>query len=174
MPAARFELAAHVNACQPTSQQNKNPSPRQADATRNKAAILTTALTALIEGEWICLQSPNALDKQCMAAWLDTFCIPCVHQRPVVKVYWTSGDLAQWWLRNLGWPDRHHAHKGRPRSSGGRRRPGRFWQADLVHGSEAEASGLPTRSVSIPCVCLFVCLFVCTFSKLLQAISKSD
>ena len=82
MPAARFELAAHVNACQPTSQQNKNPSPRQADATRNKAAILTTALTALIEGEWICLQSPNALDKQ-----LDTFCIPCVHQRPVVKVY---------------------------------------------------------------------------------------
>ena len=54
-----------VPANQPAEQE---PSPRQADATRNKAAILTTALTALIEGEWICLQSPNALDKQCMAA----------------------------------------------------------------------------------------------------------
>ena len=68
MPAARFELAAHVNACQPTSQQNKNPNPRQLDATRNKAAILTAGLAALIEGEWICLQIPNISNKQCMAA----------------------------------------------------------------------------------------------------------
>ena len=43
MAAARFELAAHV-VCQPDSQQNKNPNPRQPDATRNKAAILTAAL----------------------------------------------------------------------------------------------------------------------------------
>ena len=57
MAAARFELAAHVNVCQPDSQQNKNPSPRQPDATRNKAAILA----ALVEGEWICLRSAKGV-----------------------------------------------------------------------------------------------------------------
>ena len=61
MAAARFELAAHVNVCQPDSQQNKNPNPRQPDATRNKAVILTAALAALIEGEWICLQSAKGV-----------------------------------------------------------------------------------------------------------------
>ena len=61
VPAARFELAAHVNVRQPDSQQNKNPNPRQPDATRNKAAILTAALAALIEGEWICLQSAKGV-----------------------------------------------------------------------------------------------------------------
>ena len=61
MAAARFELAAHVNVCQPDSQQNKNPSTRQPDATRNKAAILTAALAALIEGEWICLRSAKGV-----------------------------------------------------------------------------------------------------------------
>ena len=61
MAAARFELAAHVNVCQPDSQQNKNPNPRQPDATRNKAAILTAALAALIEGEWICLRSAKGV-----------------------------------------------------------------------------------------------------------------
>jgi hypothetical protein len=55
MAAARFELAAHVNVCfQPDSQQNKNPDPRQPDATRNKAAVLIAALAALIEGESAC------------------------------------------------------------------------------------------------------------------------
>ena len=61
MAAARFELAVHVNVCQPDSQQNKNPNPRQPDATRNKAAILIVALAALIEEEWICLQSAKGV-----------------------------------------------------------------------------------------------------------------
>ena len=38
--------------------------------------------------------------------------------------------------------------------------------------------GLPNEFVDLQCldsgVCLFVCLFVCAFSKLLQAIPKSD
>ena len=50
MAAPRFELAAHVNV-------HKNPNARQPDATQNKAAILTAALVALIEGECICLQN---------------------------------------------------------------------------------------------------------------------
>ena len=61
MPAARFELAAHVNVRQPDNQQNKNPNPRQPDATRNKAAILIAALAALVEEEWICLQSAKGV-----------------------------------------------------------------------------------------------------------------
>ena len=49
------------NVCKPDSQQNKNPNPRQPDATRNKAAILTAALAALIEGEWTCLHSAKGI-----------------------------------------------------------------------------------------------------------------
>ena len=78
MAAARLELAAHVNVCQPDSQQNKNPNPRQPDATRNKAVILTAALAALIEGEWICLQSAKGSERQCMAGGLYTFRTPRV------------------------------------------------------------------------------------------------
>ena len=47
MAAARFELAAHVNVCQPDSQQNKTPRPKQPGATRNKTAMLIALLTAL-------------------------------------------------------------------------------------------------------------------------------
>ena len=44
MPAARFELAAHVNVNinKPDSQQNKNPSPRQPGTRRDEIVTLTT------------------------------------------------------------------------------------------------------------------------------------
>ena len=58
MPAARFELAAHVNVHQPDSQQNKNPSPRQPDAIRDETVTLTTA------AHWLrCLRSSKSVAK---------------------------------------------------------------------------------------------------------------
>ena len=51
MPAARFELAAHVNVRQPDSQQNNDPNPKQSDARRDEAVALATGipLAALTE-----------------------------------------------------------------------------------------------------------------------------
>ena len=63
MPAAGFELTAHVNVRQPDSQPNKNPSPRQPGARRDEVVTLTTAaLAALTEIKQIYLQSTKGQD----------------------------------------------------------------------------------------------------------------
>ena len=58
MPAARFELAVHLNVRQPDNQQNKKPHPDTQTRDDTDCETLTTAaLTALAEVKQICLQS---------------------------------------------------------------------------------------------------------------------
>ena len=79
MPAARFELAVHVNVRQPDNQQNKKPHPDTQTRDDTDCETLTTAaLTALAEVKQICLQSTKGSERQCMAAGLYSFRIPRV------------------------------------------------------------------------------------------------
>ena len=83
MPAARFELAVHVNVRQPDNQQNKKNTPRHLPDTQTRddtdcETLTTAALTALAEVKQICLQSTKGSERQCMAAGLYTVRLPRV------------------------------------------------------------------------------------------------
>ena len=104
MPAARFELAAHVNVHQPDSQQNKNPSPRQPDAIRDETVTLTTA------AHWLrCLRSSKSACKaqrgqNSNARW--RVCVPFAYLESddvlASTICSTSDGLALWAMRVRG------------------------------------------------------------------------